>query len=79
MKTLIRSEYSGIKFAKKLSKIGKSNSQSLLTERQIMVRTLLLQGFTIMEIAADMGVCVTTIKKEKARIDKLDPLPPISD
>ena len=63
------------KWARKKPVFDVRYNPSQLNERQEMVRSLSLRGFNKYEIAAELGVSVTIIKRDKKFIDILRPLP----
>ena len=75
MKSLKKSEAADIKFAKKIPKSKRYKDQVVLTERQEMIRTLFIRGFTVIEVAVEIGICPTTVKHERTIINKIHPIP----
>ena len=63
------------KWARKKPVYNVKEDPTQLNQRQEMVRSLTLRGFNKYEIAAELGVSVTIVKKDRKMIDILRPLP----
>lgn len=63
------------KWSRKKPVFDVKDNPAQLNQRQEMVRSLSLRGFNNYEISAELGVSITTVKKDKKFIDILRPLP----